>query len=519
MNDEFMATNGEYHAGLSFWKCDTTRTMIRPSRARFLIEKRPQPLVLSVPQPEGDAYELYRRIVRPNRPSFLLESGKGSEVVAHYSFMGSDPYLVLSGKDDHYELRTGGVSTVKQGDPFDALAELLRASQIERPDGVPPFFGGAVGFLSYDVARRFETIPSRAQDDLHLPDLQFAFVDLLAALDHHTKTLHLIFAPPLDRMLGEPREKLYREGCDRLAELEARLSVTSRTRETDLPTGLLELSPDQPSAAYMERVLKCQDYIRAGDIYQANLSHRFTIDVGRSTAPFDERPGPSLYVRLRRVNPSPFSALLEFENVSLVSSSPERLVRLQDRRVDTRPIAGTRPRGRSASEDRQLAEELLTNPKERAEHLMLVDLERNDLGRVCRFGTVRVDEFMVVERYSHVSHIVSNITGAMRDELDGFDLIRAVFPGGTITGVPKIRCMEIIESLEPIRRGPYTGSLGYLSWSGDLDLNIVIRTLVLTGGRGHLQVGAGIVADSDPSREYEETLFKAEALVEALRER
>src|SRR5437867_1448908 len=402
MNDEFMATNDEYHAGLSFWNCDTTRTMIRPSRARFLIEKRPQPLVLSIPQPEGDVYDLYRRIVLPNRPSFLLESGKGSESVARYSFMGSDPYLVLSGKDNHYELRTGEVSIAKQGDPFDGLAELLRASRIERPDGVPPFFGGAVGYLSYDVARRFEPIPSQAQDDLHLPDLQFAFVDLLAALDHHTKTLHLIFAPPLDRMLGEPREKLYHEGCDRLAELEARLSVASRSRETNLRTGLFGLSPDQPSAAYMERVLKCQDYIRAGDIYQANLSHRFTIDVGRSTAPFDERPGPSLYVRLRRVNPSPFSALLEFENVSLVSSSPERLVRLQGGRVDTRPIAGTRPRGRSASEDRQLVEELLTNHKERAEHLMLVDLERNDLGRVCRFGTLRGDDFMVVMRCSHL---------------------------------------------------------------------------------------------------------------------
>ncbi len=492
--------------------------MIRPSRARFLIEKRPQPLVLSIPQPVGDAYELYRRIGLPNRPSFLLESGKGRELVARYSFMGSDPYLVLSGKDDHYELRTGEVSIVKQGNPFDALAELLRASRIERPDGVPPFFGGAVGFLSYDVARHFETIPSQAPDDLHMPDLQFAFVDLLAALDHHTKTLHLIFAPPLDRMLGEPREKLYREGCDRLAELEARLSVASRTRETDLPIGRFELNPDQPRAAYMERVLKCQDYIRAGDIYQANLSHRFTIDFGGSTGPFDKEPGPSLYARLRKVNPSPFSALLEFENVSLVSSSPERLVRLQGRRVDTRPIAGTRPRGRSASEDRQLAEELLTDHKERAEHLMLVDLERNDLGRVCRFGTVRADEFMVIERYSHVSHIVSNITGVMCDELDGFDLIRAVFPGGTITGVPKIRCMEIIDKLEPVRRGPYTGSLGYLSWSGDLDLNIIIRTLVLTEGRGYLQVGAGIVADSDASREYEETLFKAEALRKVLRE-
>ncbi|HET8579601.1 MAG TPA: hypothetical protein VFL31_01255, partial [Nitrospiraceae bacterium] len=207
-----MATNGKHRAGLSFWNCDTTGTMIRPSRARFLMEKRLQPLVLSIPQPDCDAYELHRRIVLPNRPSFLLESGKGSELVARYSFMGSDPYLVLSGKDDHYELRAGDVSIVKQGDPFGALAELLRASRIERPDGVPPFFGGAVGFLSYDVARRFETIPSLAQDDLHLPDLQFAFVDLLAALDHYTRTLHLIFAPPLDRMLGEPREKLYREG-------------------------------------------------------------------------------------------------------------------------------------------------------------------------------------------------------------------------------------------------------------------------------------------------------------------
>ncbi len=490
--------------------------MIRPSRARFLIEKRPQPLVLSIPQPEGDACELYRRIVLPNRPSFWLESGKGSESVARYSFMGSDPYLVLSGKDDHYELRTGDVSTVKQGDPFDALTGLLRASRMERPDGVPPFFGGAVGFLSYDVARRFETIPSQAPDDLHLPDLQFAFVEVLAALDHHTKTLHLIFAPPLERMLGEPREKLYREGCDRLAELEARLSVASRTRETDLASGRFELSPDQPRAAYLERVLKCQDYIRAGDIYQANLSHRFTIDFCGSSGFFNERPGLSLYARLREVNPSPFSALLEFENVALVSSSPERLVRLDGRRVDTRPIAGTRPRGRSAFEDRQLAEELLTNHKERAEHLMLVDLERNDLGRVCRFGTVRVDEFMVVERYSHVCHIVSNITGTIRDELDGFDLVRAVFPGGTITGVPKIRCMEIIDSLEPVQRGPYTGSLGYFSWSGDLDLNIIIRTLVLTSGRGYLQVGAGIVADSDPGREYEETLFKAEALFKVL---
>jgi len=495
--------------------------MIRPSRARFLIEKHPEPLAISLPLPTEDVFELYRRIALPTRPSFLLESGKGGDAVARYSFMGSDPYLVFSGKDHRYELRTHDRTIMKDGDPFVALAELLRASRMPRPEGLPPFFGGAVGFLSYDTVRQFERLPSLAADDLHLPDLQFAFVDLLAALDHQTSTLQLIFSPPLDRMLGEPREKLYREGCDRLAELEARLSVPSRSHEADFPGGQLEIRPDQPRTTYMERVRQCQDYIRAGDIYQANLSHRFTIEVAESGGCRGDLRGglgEALYGRLRIVNPSPFSALLAFDDVCLVSSSPERLVRLQGRRVDTRPIAGTRPRGRNLSEDRRLAEELLTNTKERAEHLMLVDLERNDLGRVCRYGTVRADEFMLVERYSHVSHIVSNITGELRNSVDGFDLIRAVFPGGTITGVPKIRCMEIIESLEPVRRGPYTGSLGYLSWSGDLDLNILIRTLALTGGRGYLQVGAGIVADSDPGREYEETLFKAEAFLEALRQ-
>jgi len=509
--------------------------MIRPSRARFLMAERPEPLVLSLPLPRTDAYELYRRIAVPGRPSFLLESGKGGEGIARYSFLGSNPYLVLSGKNEQYELRSHHGSTLHQGDPFTALATLLRASRIARPEGFPPFFGGAVGFINYDAVRRFERLPSLAADDLDFPDLQFAFVDLLAALDHHERTLHLIFAPPLDRLLGEPREKLYREGCDRLAELEVRLSVRGQIGSEFPQPGQLAIIPDQSRTDYMERVRQCQEYIRAGDIYQANLSHRFTIHLGPpSPSPlpitrcsyrsnvspgrgWGEEAAQTLYARLRKVNPSPFSALLEFNDVTLVSSSPERLVRLQGRRVDTRPIAGTRPRGLTQPEDRRLVEELLSNSKERAEHLMLVDLERNDLGRVCRYGTVRADEFMTVERYSHVSHIVSNVTGELHDKFDGFQLIRAVFPGGTITGVPKIRCMEIIESLEPVRRGPYTGSLGYLSWSGDLDLNIIIRTVVLTGAHGYLQVGAGIVADSDPAREYDETLFKAEALLRALR--
>ncbi|MFM8552631.1 MAG: aminodeoxychorismate synthase, component I [Nitrospiraceae bacterium] len=487
--------------------------MIRPSRASFLMEERPEPLAVSLPLPETDAFELYRRIAQPGRPSFLLESGKGGDEIARYSFLGADPYLVLTGKNSGYELRSRHQTTGHVGNPFTALAGLLRAARMPRPEGLPPFFGGAVGYLSYDAVRQFERLPNLAADDLQVPDLQFAFVDLLAALDHQAGQLHLIYAPPMDRLLGEPREKLYREGCDRLAELEARLSVPSRNLDTPLP-GLGSLLPGQSQAEYRARVGRVQDYIGTGDIYQANLSHRFTMDLVRG-AGMDEQ-GAALYRRLRQVNPSPFAGLLSFDDLCLVSSSPERLVRLHGREVDTRPIAGTRPRGQNLAEDRKLAEELLTNQKERAEHLMLVDLERNDLGRVCRFGTVQADEFMVIERYSHVSHIVSNVRGSLRDGLDAFDVIPAVFPGGTITGVPKIRCMEIIEALEPVRRGPYTGSLGYLSWSGDVDLNIIIRTLVLTKGRGSLQVGAGIVADSDPAREYEETLFKAEALLKAL---
>ncbi|MBM4123536.1 MAG: anthranilate synthase component I family protein [Nitrospira sp.] len=494
--------------------------MIRPSRARFLIEERPEPLSLALPLPEADPFELYGRIARPGRPSFLLESGKGGGAIARYSFLGNDPYLVLTGHGTSVELRTSEGTTVQEGSPWTTLTTLLRASRLARPEGLPPFFGGAVGFLGYDAVRQFECLPNLAADDLRLPDFRFAFVDLLAALDHQTRTLHLIFAPPLERLLGEPREKLYREGCDRLAELEARLSVPTQAPQPAWGDDQFTVTPDQPREAYMERARQCQAYIHAGDIYQANLSHRFTIDWGgRDQAPgtWPTGIGPALYGRLRQVNPSPFSGLLAFDDLCLVSSSPERLVRLQDGRVDTRPIAGTRPRGQTLAEDRRLAEELLTNAKEQAEHLMLVDLSRNDLGRVCRYGTVRADEFMVVERYSHVSHIVSNVTGVLRDDVDGLDLIQAVFPGGTITGVPKIRCMEIIEELEPVRRGPYTGSMGYLSWSGDLDLNILIRTLCLAGNRGYLQVGAGIVADSDPAREYEETLFKAEALLKALR--
>ena len=486
-----------------------------PTAAAFL-HGPPAPLVVTVPRLRSNPFAYYAAIASAGTPSFLFESGNATATTGRYSFLACEPYEILQGKHDRWTRRTVDGHEDFGSAPFQQLARLCGRSVIRRPPDVPPFFGGAVGYVSYDLVRQFESLPTTSHDDLGMPDFEFAFYDLVAAVDHERDHLVLMFCPPLERFLGEPREKLYREGTDRLAAFIARLAQASTGWRPTAPMGPLTFSPEQESWAYEERVRRCQEYIAAGDIYQANLSHRFTV-TGETLAGRDPFPTDILaYERLRRVNPSPFSGLLRFGETSLVSSSPERLVRLQGRHADTRPIAGNRPRGHSIAEDQRLADELRANEKERAEHVMLVDLQRNDLGRVCDFGTVRVDEFMAVEQYSHVSHLVSNVSGTLNEASTGFDLLRAAFPGGTITGVPKIRCMEVIEELEPVRRGAYTGSMGYLSWSGDLDFNILIRTLVIRQGRAHLQVGAGIVADSDPVREYEETLYKAQAFLSTL---
>lgn len=491
--------------------------MTRFSQPSFLIGP-PQPLILTLENHGKTAFDLYRLIASPSRPSFLLDSGKGTVSGNHYSFLGSDPFSVLTGRQGHAHLGTGERGDGALNDPFDGLRRLFDGPQIAPPPGLPSFWGGAVGYFSYDLVRDFEALPSMAKDDLPIPCLQFGLYDLVTAVDHQTARLHIIFCPPMERFLGESRETLYREGIDRLTEWEVRLSGQP-TPLANLPAlEQMAFHPDQTRDDYLDRVRRCQAYISSGDIYQANLSHRFTLQPPGTYNDDTDRQAyeQELYRRLQAVNPSPFSGLLHFEDVTLISSSPERLVRLQNRQADTRPIAGTRPRGHDARDDQRLIEELLANEKERAEHLMLVDLERNDLGRVCQFGSVQVDEFMAIEQYSHVSHIVSNVSGTLRPDATPFDLIHALFPGGTITGVPKIRCMEIIEELEPVRRGPYTGSFGYICWNGDLDLNIVIRTLVWCAGTGYLQVGAGIVADSDPAKEYEETIQKAQAFFKAL---
>jgi len=482
--------------------------MTRFSQPSFL-HGAPKPLVLTRQTQGEQPFELYEKIASHGQPSFLLESAKGLAGGPCYSFLGSGPAAVVSvpARSERFASE----------DPFEPLRQAVGTAGIEQTPGLPPFFGGAVGCFNYDFVRRLETLPSLAPDDPAMPHAQFALYDLVTAVDHRDDRLQIIFCPSMERFLGEEREKLYREGLDRLAECEARLLATAAA-QTPLTVEPLAFAPEQPRDAYLDRVRRAQTYIAAGDIYQANLSHRFAADMPAShgSGPARLRYEQALYRQLRAVNPSPFSGLLRFGEVSLISSSPERLVRLRGRRAETRPIAGTRPRGSAADADRRLVQELLASPKERAEHVMLVDLERNDLGRVCEFGSVQVDEFMVVEQYSHVSHIVSNVSGLLRSDATPFDLIKATFPGGTITGVPKIRCMEIIEELEPVRRGPYTGSFGYIGWNGDLDLNIVIRTLVVTGPKAYLQVGAGIVADSNPDEEYAETLHKAQAFFSSL---
>jgi len=451
--------------------------------------------------------------------SFFIEHDAIQGGVARrFSYLGCDPSRVVRGKGHTYESFSLDAKETHIGDPF----AFLQRTFVDQPAGfwphLPPFQGGAIGCFSYDLARMFEVLPERVRDDLQFPDLYFLFVEIFVVVEQHAPGAWLIFAPSPDRLASESWDHLHREGQARLSDLQAKVMITER-----LPTKLhpdmssLRIEGEQSSLEYIDRVRACQHFIAAGDIYQANLSHRFRVEGVTQGFASQAEAGADVYRQLRKVNPSPHSAFLVLEADVIVCNSPERLVRLSDGYADMRPIAGTRPRATETQDDRWLAEDLLSCPKERAEHLMLVDLARNDLGRVCGYGSVLVNELMTVERYSHVMHLVSHVSGRLRDACNGFDLIRATFPGGTITGVPKVRCMELIEQLEPVRRGIYTGSIGFIGWNGNLDLNIAIRTLWLTVEQGYLQVGAGIVADSDPRREHEETLHKAEAFFQVLK--
>jgi anthranilate synthase component 1 len=456
--------------------------------------------------------------------SFLFESVIGGERLGRYSFLGSGPYLLFQAFGNRVEIRwpaaRGQAAQVgEHADPLALLQETLADYQAPLVPGLPRFCGGAVGFAGYDTVRYVERLPSAPPDDRHLPDLCFAFYDRMVIFDHINKTIAAVAHAhiPGGRSQGSgvsPEElaKSYREACQRVDRLVERLQQgVADLQLTDIaPAGEVRrpIESNFGPGEYERAVDRAKEYIKAGDIFQVVLSQRFTTQT--RARPFD------IYRTLRVVNPSPFMFYLRMGPLCLVGSSPEIMVRVEGDKVTIRPLAGTRPRGRSEEEDERLGAELIADPKERAEHIMLVDLGRNDVGRVARYGTVQLSDVMTVERYSHVMHICSNVTGRLQPGKTAFDALRACLPAGTLSGAPKVRAMEIIDELEPHRRGPYGGAIGYVDFSGNMDTCIALRTMVLKGQTVYLQAGAGIVADSVPEREREETVNKALGLLRAL---
>jgi anthranilate synthase component 1 len=452
--------------------------------------------------------------LRGQGPGFLLESVEKAGQVGRYSFLGFHPRQQIVARGRKVTILDGVRARVHRlddgTDPLHIVAAEMARYQPVAPlheviQDLPSFCGGAVGYLGYDLVRFFERLPATAGDDLNLPDLHLLLTGTLLVFDHVRHCLLLFANAPVSP--GSDLDAAYDDTMARLDAIEARLQAPLPASPSTYAQPGGELVSNVSRAQFESAVRRAQEHIAAGDIFQGVLSQRLS---RRTPAtPF------SIYRALRRLNPSPYMFFLDLGGdppLHLIGSSPEVLVRLQGRSAEVRPIAGTRPRGRDEREDRVLEAELLADPKERAEHVMLVDLGRNDLGRVCEFSTVTVPDLFTIERYSHVIHIVSRVTGRLRDGVDAFDLLRATFPAGTVSGAPKVRAMEIIEELEGVRRGPYAGAVGYFAFNGNMDTCITIRTILMQGDIAYLQAGAGIVADSDPTREWEETLHKARAL-------
>ncbi len=436
--------------------------------------------------------------------AFLLESAEGSSKLARYSFLGARPRLTLRAWPDGVEIVEDGARRVRAQDPLAAAREILgRYRPVEDPT-LPRFYGGLVGYFSYDLVRTLERLPHQPPDDRHLPILHLALADTVMVFDHLRHRIRIVASACVD----DGAERAYRAARDRIEEW---LDLLRRPLPppTAASPGRLNIRSNMTREQYLAAVERCRDYIYAGDAFQIVLSQRFAVDVG-GLDPL------AIYRALRAINPSPFMFYLAGDEATLVGASPELLVRLEGDLVEMRPIAGTRRRGLTEDEDRRLAEEMLADEKERAEHVMLVDLTRNDVGRISRYGTVRVPELMTVERYSHVMHIVSLVQGRLAPGRDAFDVLRAVFPHGTVSGAPKVRAMEILDELEPTARGPYAGAVGYVGFGGALDTCIAIRTLVIKDGVAYAQAGGGIVADSAPACEYDETINKAKVLVRAI---
>jgi anthranilate synthase component I len=448
----------------------------------------------------------FLRVAGKQTFAFLLESVEGGEKVARFSFLGAAPHMVLRCTKGEVWIEENGERRREDLPPLQALRRYAGRYLPVRVDDLPPFSGGAVGYVGYDAIHWFERLPDAHENELEVDDAMMAFYSTLIAFDHARHEMVLISNVFTDGKT-EGLEDEYRSALDRIEELEARLAdhvEPPEGRGGERQRTRSNFRRDEFEAA----VVRAKEYIAAGDIFQVVISQR--IETSITAHPFQ------IYRALRVVNPSPYMFYLGMGDATLIGASPEMLVRCTGRRADYRPIAGTRPRGKTDVEDSLLGEEMRADEKETAEHVMLVDLGRNDLGRVCDYGSVEVTELMTVERYSHVMHLVSAIKGRLRSGVDRFDALAACFPAGTVTGAPKIRAMEIIDELEPTRRGPYAGTVFYVDYSGNLDSCITIRTLLVKGNKAYLQVGAGIVADSEPAHEYIETINKARAVMRAI---
>lgn len=452
-----------------------------------------------------DLFELFRR----DPFCFFLDSGMDFQKLGRYSFMGGNPFLLIKSRGENISILKEGVESITRGNPLDILGEFLDTYRLDSTDQSVPFTGGAAGYISYDICHFIEELPKRATDDLQLPELCFGFYDMVLVHDNLLGKTYIVSTgfPELDekRRLSRARE--------RIEDFKERLTALPRKREVLrlTPTsgcGQTNLRCNFTREEYIKAVKKARQYIIDGDIFEVNISQRFEAEL--STTPWE------LYLRLRKVNPSPFAAYLDFDEVKIVGASPERFIRCQGDRVETRPIKGTAPRGKTPREDQSKARELLSSVKDHAENMMIVDLERNDLGKVCRFGTVRVTELAILEKYPTVYHLTSTVVGQLKEGNGRIELLKASLPGGSITGAPKVRSMEIIDELEPTRRSIYTGNIGYLSFNGNMDLNIVIRTFLIKGNTAYFQAGGAVVYDSQPEAEYQETLDKIQALINAI---
>lgn len=477
-------------------------TMIRPDKSEFkrlCTGENRVPIYAEMLADLQTPVSVYWKLANHSKNSFLLESVTGGERLSRYSFIGADAKVTIKTKGRTVFVNNKAQEMNAHETPLDVIRKHIGAQPYTRIEGLPRFTGGAVGTLSYDLVRFFEKIPTDTDDDLECPDVSMLLCDRMIAFDH-AKNRILVIA-------HASNEQEYDEACHTILETIEHLKrplPSLPTAEKSNPNFQSNMSRD----AFESAVRKAIQYIEEGDVVQVVISQRFSTEANAHPL--------MIYRALRSLNPSPYMYLLRFGDMDIIGASPEVLVTYEEGRVRVRPIAGTRHRGKTEEEDQKIEQELINDEKERAEHLMLVDLGRNDVGRIAKPGTVKMNEFMVVERYSHVMHIVSDVTGIVRDDLDSFDVFKACFPAGTVSGAPKVRAMEIIEELEPTRRGTYAGAVGYFGFNGDMDMAIAIRTILLKNGRAHIQAGAGIVFDSMPENEWQECHNKAKAVIDAV---